>query len=202
MSEQRKVTKFMQAFQVPGLEHLDATVLGNPTRNQHFETAVAVVASQMTAKDTKNTGRQQDRTIAAFGRDTGGDDRDDRGNRNGRNGRPKKPPHKKHQKTKFNPKNPKGWIKGNKNWANLTPEQRRAATKAQAEAGIPTCQERLESEQRSVGALSTRKDDTDPMDVDEEESGPKCRTISMTQRKSRDISQHQPSTGLNKNKST
>ena len=129
-------------------------------------------------------------------------DGDNGGNRNGRNGRHKKPPHKKNQKTKFNPKNPKGWIKGNKNWANLPKEQKEAARKARAEDGIPTREERLESEQRSVGALSTRKDDTDSMDVDEEESGPKYRTISVTQRKSRDISQHQPSTGLNKNKST
>ena len=36
MSEQRKVTKFMQAFQVPGFEHLDASVTGDANRSRNF----------------------------------------------------------------------------------------------------------------------------------------------------------------------
>ena len=145
------------------MEHLDATVLGDPARNQHFEMAVAFVASQMTAKQTKNNGRTQDRTIAAFGRDTGRDDRDDRGNKNDRNGHHMKPPYKKKKRSKFNPRKPKEWIKNNRDWANLSDEEKTAARKAWAEAGIPTHQERLarqqeDQPQRIVGALSTQRD--------------------------------------------
>ena len=56
---------------------------------------------------------------------------------------------------------------------------------------------------RSLGALSISRDDMDISEDEEEEAPAKYRTISMTQRNSRDVSQHKPNSGAKpKKKST
>ena len=47
MSEQRKVTKLMNAWQVESLSHLDASVTGVPARATDFEAAVTFLKDQM-----------------------------------------------------------------------------------------------------------------------------------------------------------
>ena len=204
MSEQRKVTKFMQAFQVPGYEHLDASVTGDPNRSRDFETAVAFVASQISTKKTKNTGALPGRNISAFGRGNGNEDGGYKKKQLG--DRKRDPPHKKNQRTKFNSKKPAEYL-SKRDWDALTGPQRDAAIKARAAKGIPTRQERLaqsvDQTSRSLGALSISRDDMDISDDEEEEAPVKCRTISMTQRNSRDVSQHRPNSGAKpKKKST
>ncbi len=59
MSEKRKVTKLMQAWQVDNLKHLDAMVTGDPVRSTNFEEAAAFLGDQMTALQTKNQSNRR-----------------------------------------------------------------------------------------------------------------------------------------------
>ena len=60
MSDQRKVTKLIRAFQVPELNHLDAMVTGDAVRQNNFKTAVIFLSDQIAALKTKNASTSQD----------------------------------------------------------------------------------------------------------------------------------------------
>ena len=54
LTEQRKVNKLMSAWQVPALQHLDATVQSNPEYRDNFDACVHFLSNQMSALKLKN----------------------------------------------------------------------------------------------------------------------------------------------------
>lgn len=128
MSEQRKVTKMVRAFQVPGIDHLDAMVTGDANRMNNFEAAGVFLSDQIAALRTKNIGSHPSRLAAVDSR------KNDRRNL----------PHKKSQKTKhplgnaggnargFDERDPGKYVTG-KVWAKFEPEEQEAARKARME---------------------------------------------------------------------
>ena len=175
MSEQRKVTKLMQAWQVAALKHLDAMVTGDPVRRNNFEAAVTFLQDQLTVLKTKNTSRGT-RRIGAFQKSSQ------------QGGHNNKSPHKKwtrtkhpNSKSKFDPSNPGKYLPGGE-WSKLLPHQQVAARKAREEQGIPTRQVKAVT----TAAVAAAKADSDS-EMESVESQPSVptstmRLLSMTQR--------------------
>jgi len=121
LSERRKVTKLMQAWQVPELMHLDAMVTGDPVRSQNLEAAITFLSDQLASLKNKNTYPMTRRLSAV---EQSSDDE----------GSPKK------QKTQhsnaqsaFDPDDPTKYLPA-KAWRTLTEDQKAAARRARAEA--------------------------------------------------------------------
>ena len=197
LSEQRKVMKLRAAFQVPGLEHLDAMIAANPQLNSNFEAAVTFLSENFASMKTKNTSRRRNLSSIHTGNDGNGN-----GNGN-QNGRPHKGP-RPNAKHKiggggkgggFDPKNPGKYLKGGA-WAKLSADQKAKAAKARKAAGIKTREERqlgaLEAE-RELSALNARSEPGSGMEVDSddesevEEVAQAVRELQMTQRKVAEI---------------
>ena len=150
LSEERKVNKLLDAWNVPALSHLDATIQNDPNLRGSFDNAVNFLANQLSGLKLKNGNQrnlsvlttQEDkptRTIAQLktalkaakskarkksGREKGGDKSDD-----------KKPAYKKNPGAKFNKDKPGAYVTS-KVWNKMTDEERQAARAARASNGI------------------------------------------------------------------
>ena len=139
MSEQRKVTKLVRAFQVPGLQHLDAMITGDPVRQNNFEAAIVFLSDQMAALRTKNTGSHA-RTLGAMDSE--------------KNGKPYKKRQKNRHHTNDSGDDASGFDKTNPGkyvpasvWNKYNQEEQDTAKKARNKAGIKTREERKLAEE-------------------------------------------------------
>lgn len=179
MTEQWKVYKLMQAWQVSGLLHLNAIVTSTPRYSDSFDNTVNFLATQLSAMKMMNG--PLNRNVSAVTtpkkkyRDGKGKDKD------------KKAAYKEKPKAKFQSKDPKAYVSFSA-WKNMTDDERAAARDARRAAGIPT---------RSVGATkSTKRQPAVEPDSDDDtvESGsdrriaaqllvsPKSKKLTTTQR--------------------
>ena len=167
-SEERKVTKLMQAFQVPSMAHLDALVTSNPRYSQSFESTVAFLKDQMTALKTKNEGykkrqisqvqsvvvdseigesespRKRQRTLAPMGAQ-----------------KPGKRTTKRAART-FDGRNPSKYL-SKAAWDKLTETQKEQARQARRRMGIPS----REDKKRNIGSLASGDTTTNKYEEDE-----------------------------------
>ena len=129
MTERRKVTKLMNAFQVKSLSHLDAMITHDPILSVNFEAAVAFLQDQMAAQQLKNKGSRprnvSNVSSASHSNNTGGN----------------KSPHKKWSKSKFNKKQPHLYLSKSE-WMKLSDEEKAAAREARKKKGIATTSDR------------------------------------------------------------
>lgn len=194
MSEQRKVTKLRSAWQVKGLEHLDAMIAADQRLNSNFEAAVTFLSEQYVSYRTKNTGSHT-RTISSLdtnGNGGGNGGGNGRGNRNRNNRRVHKKSQNSAKHRKFDPKNPGKYLPGPA-WAKLTPDQKAKATKARTDAGIPTREDRqrqisvIDAEEQSVLDPDDDVEMETESETEVEELSQGVRELHMTQRKAQEI---------------
>jgi hypothetical protein len=195
MSNPRKVIKLVRAFQVPGLEHLDAMITGDPIRRNDFEATVVFLSDQMASLKTKNTGNHA-RTLAAM--DSSDTER-----------KPKYKPHKKTVHSKYKKKfgtttktytkeqleDPALQYYPNHEWKPFSPEKKTAYREARRAAGIPEGIRNVSAcHTQNMSNASDSDDSTDSETIssesEEEESEnehellpmPTGRALKMTQR--------------------
>ena len=163
MTEQWKVYKLMQAWQVSGLMHLNAIVTSTPRYSDSFDNTVNFLATQLTALKLMNG--PLNRNISAGHTTT--TTRTPKGPRKGKGkDKDKTPAYKQKAAAKFQSKDPKAYV-SSEAWKKMTDEEKAAAREARRAAGIPT-------RSISVGATkSTKQQPTVEIDSDDEtvESG-------------------------------
>ena len=172
LTEQRKVNKLMQAFQVPGMSHLDAIVQSTPIYRNSFDSTVNLLASQLAQLRLKNGPGQSARNVGklqTIDEDIPFDDDLDSSTKakltseiktlrkqvqreikaaKAAKAKADRANHKKVQAHKFSKKNPTAYL-SSAAWHNLTDEQKVAAREARKKAGIKSKQS------RRVGMLLT-----------------------------------------------
>jgi hypothetical protein len=207
MSNSRKVIKLVRAFQVPGLEHLDAMITGDPIRRNDFEATVVFLSDQMASLKTKNTGNHA-RTLAAMDMDPSDTER--KPTERKPRFKPKSKPHKKtfqskHKKmfgtttktyTKEQLEDPALQYYPNHEWKPFSPEKKASYREARRAAGIPTGIRNVSSchttnmahawdsddSTDSETGLSTSSEEEDSEDEDDLLPIPAGRALNMTQR--------------------
>ena len=177
LTEERKVNKLMSAWQVPALQHLDATIQSNPQYRTNFNACVNFLSNQMSNLRTKNGPinrnvasattldgdskliqqlKAQVKSLQAKHKKSGG-------------GKGKDKPHKKKQDYKNN----KDWENDltayvpAKKWFALSADEKERRRAAKDAAGIAK-----KSGKRGVGSLSTKSkssNDATMEDAEEEE---------------------------------
>ena len=172
LTEQRKVNKLMQAFQVPNMTHLDAIVQATPIYRNSFDSTVNLLASQLAQLRLKNGPGQSARNVGklqTIDEDIPFDDDLDSSTKakltseikslrkqvqreikaaKAAKAKAERATHKKVQAHKFSKKNPTAYL-SSAAWHNLTDEQKVAAREARKKAGIKSKQS------RRVGMLLT-----------------------------------------------
>ena len=130
MSERRKVTKLMQAWQVPELMHLDAMVTGDPVRSQNLEAAITFLSDQLASLKNKNTSSMT-RRLSAVEQSSDNE------------GSPKKKRTKhSHTQSAFDPDDSTKYLPA-KAWRTLTDEQKAVTRKAREEAASTSEEEEV-----------------------------------------------------------
>ena len=171
LTEQRKVNKLMQAFQVPSMQHLDSIIQAAPMYRNSFDNTVNFLANQLSQQKLKNgpTARNVGKLETIQEDDDGDimaiDDAADaakmkrnikalkrklkaaKAARIRGGGKDPKGPHKKIQASKFSKKNPSAYIPSSE-WHKLSDEEKAAARAARVKKGI-------QPGQRNVGMLAT-----------------------------------------------
>ena len=173
LSEQRKVNKLMQAWQVQSLQHLRATVSATPRYKNNFDACVYFLSEQLTSLQLMNGG--PGRNVAAVTKNEAQVSnkqlqdlqvqikslqmrlKDKKGGKD-----PSKVPAKKDKSNKFDPNNPSAYVP-KKVWMSLSKEEQKLAREARSNKGIPTRQ--------VASVLTKRKKPKQPADEMEVETG-------------------------------
>ena len=184
LTEERKVNKLMQAWQVSTLAHLGAVVSSNPAFRSNFNNCVNFLSQQLTQQQLMNRG--PGRNVAAVAQE--GIDSNNKQlaelqaqikslnrkleDKRGGKKKPGKTPAKKNVASKFNPSNPGAYIP-RAQWVKLSDEDKAKARAARDKDGIKSRKlgslhsagvGKRTKKQKARGQL---KDDGDePMDLD------------------------------------
>ena len=158
LSEQRKVNKLMQAWQVQSLQHLRATVSATPAYKNNFDACVYFLSEQLTSLQLMNGG--PGRNVSAVTKsenDTNNKQLRDlqvqikslqQKLKNKKGGKdPSKIPAKRDRSDKFDPSNPSAYVP-KKVWMTLSDEDKVRVREARTKKGIPT---------RSVNSIFSRR---------------------------------------------
>ena len=134
MTETRKVSKLMAAWQVPSLQHLSAIVLSNPQCKHDFEASVTFLSGQLSHQVLRCggwPGRNASTTATGGGDDGCGNATDTE------DAKDAKEEAQPSATNGFDPEDPGAYVPADV-WRQFTPEQKEAARKAREEQGIPT----------------------------------------------------------------
>jgi len=133
MTEQWKVHKLMQAWQVTGLMHLNAIVTATPRYNTSFDNTVNFLGTQLSSLKLMN-GPLNRNISTSYTTDRSPKGPKGRGNEKGKG---KRPAYKQKAAAKFQSKNPSAYV-SSEAWKKMTDEEKAAARDARRSAGIPT----------------------------------------------------------------
>ena len=165
-SETRKVEIFLNAFQVPGLTHLQSTISANPRLNNSLDNTITFCKDQLAMLKTKHgsplarqlasteTQAPTEAQVAAVDSKKGGQKQGP----SGKKGRTAK--HQKKGAKKFNKKNPAAYVTPEA-WKKMSKEEQQLARDKRREQGIPT---------RNVSALQFA--DTDEVSLYDKSESP------------------------------
>ena len=147
LSEERKVMKLLEAWNVTALSHVDATVQNDPVLRGNFDNAVNFLANQLSGLKLKNGARNlsvlttqgDTRRISQLQTDRR-PSKKRRNQKKGKNGGKKddkKPAYKRNPGTKFNKNRPGDYVI-TRVWNKMTDEEKDAAREARQKEGIET----------------------------------------------------------------
>ena len=177
LSEERKVNKLMQAWQVQSLQHLHATVSATPRYKGNFDACVNFLSEQLTSIQLMNDG--PGRNINSVTQTIEGNNKqlneikaqlsslkkhlDEK--KSGNNSKKNTP--KKNKESKYNPSNPGAYVP-KEEWDKMTEEQKAKARASRNEQGIKT---------RKLASITTgkkkRKDKKSPPEDESPTKKPK-----------------------------
>ena len=155
-TEERKVEWFMDAWQVPGKDHLSANVLTLPEYSGSFENTCNYLMKMMAANETKSTSLPSaSRSVAAMGSDKTSKSGSKRkfnssSKYKGNSKKAKKDKGKKDRpkaKEKYDSADPAAYVTSDV-WKKMTKEEQQAAREKRREQGIPV---------RNVSGITTHR---------------------------------------------
>ena len=173
-SEPRKVSTFMNTFQVAALKHLDATVSSTPGLRNNLEATISFIGTQLASLKLKNGASQSTRSVAAVTTTDTADKTESKASLKRKlaalqnqvkqlQENKERAAHSRYSRSNgkggkitnksdtFDPKNPAAFLPKHA-FNKLTDEEKKLVLEARRKAGIPT--------KRSVGSMDTTPTDT------------------------------------------